>query len=180
VKGNQPAQIKLYRTKRILKYRKKYKNGFWAEWPEKSDFKIGSTSKLPPALYKPIWYNLKSRLDGLIDNGQPFKRCAEAAVQRLNYWGKTYNCDCSATDHGLIWNCLEDKCFLEYLIVDLSSEGLMTWNEALDHLRKSSHTAGRRFQRLEEESEAMLRVAILIFSDGPFWLSGKTLPKESK
>jgi hypothetical protein len=179
VKGNQPTEIKLYRTRRILKYRKQYKSGKWAKWPTK-DFKIGSTSKLPPAIYLPIWYNLRTRLASLIEDGQSFKRCSGATTQRLKYWGKQFTCTTKTTDHGLLWDCLADKSFIEFLVLDITDKEVMTYGEALDYLKKSKHSPGRRFKRLENDSKAMFRIAILIFKDEAFWLLGKTLPKVGK
>jgi hypothetical protein len=180
MKNSEPTEIKLYRTRRILKYRKQRKSGDWANWPKKP-YEVFEVSILPPAIYGPVWRSLTNRLNKLIEQDhQPYKQCSEATIQRLKYWGKVNKCKRKATKYGLTWHCLENKFFLEFLVLDLTDEETMTRKAVQDYLRKDKHTAGRRFRQLEADSKAMYRVAICIFKDGWFWLAGKTRPKEEK
>ncbi|HLV96635.1 MAG TPA: hypothetical protein VKS44_15700 [Candidatus Acidoferrales bacterium] len=164
-------QLLLKPYKRQLLYRKQNPGG---SFPKFSKWKIGKYSLWPlPIFQGVIAPNVRYHLDK--HKADRFSQKRVVVIERLKEIAALLNSDFLPTEHGALFTCLgcskdhrgtkEKLC--EFLVLDFSGRKRHAYYQHANELRKDKHKNGRRFRRLEK-SEALLRVAILLFDES--WL----------
>jgi hypothetical protein len=161
-------ELKLYRTKRILQYRKR-SNDKWGQWQR---WEIRDVSRFPLALFwlvsKYVKHDTVRRADQSFDSR--YETCLSGLTDLSAIWG----CEVVQRKHGLAFE-LRGKRLCEFLIVDRTSESSHSPARAYKLLMKEKDEEALRFQTLEK-SKAMLRMALVIYEgrDEPVYVGART------
>lgn len=162
-------ELKLSRSARNLEYRKRsnHKWGTWQKW------EIRETSRFPLALFGWIQKFIKHETVRRADKS--FETWREACVSGLTDVSGTLGCGCEDQGHGLVFD-LRGKRLCEFLVIDRTSENTKGASKTYSLLMSGKDEEALRFQRLEKESKAMLRMALVIYEgrDEPVYVGAKT------